>query len=140
MPLVEPMTDPVVSVEQLSFRYPSASALALHDVNLTVAQGECLALMGATGAGKTTFCLALTGIAPQFFGGELYGAVRIAGLDTLAYPVSTLARRVGIVLQDPEMQLTATSVEHEVAFALENLRLGAEEMRKRIDEALPAVG
>ncbi len=47
------MTEPVVCVEQLSFRYPGASTLALHDVSLTVEQGECLALMGATGAGKT---------------------------------------------------------------------------------------
>src|SRR5262245_45638960 len=134
------MAEQVVSVEQLSFRYPGVSAFALHDVNLTVTQGECLALMGATGAGKTTLCLALTGIVPQFFGGEMYGTVRIAGLDTLAHPVNTLARSVGIVFQDPEMQLTATSVEHEIAFPLENLCLKADEMRKRIDEALPAVG
>jgi energy-coupling factor transport system ATP-binding protein len=134
------MAEPIVHVDQLSFRYPGALALALHDVSFTVEQGECLALMGPTGAGKTTLCLALTGIIPQFFGGELYGSVRVAGLDTLAYPVSTLARTVGIVFQDPEVQLTATSVEHEVAFALENLCFKVAEIRKRIDEALPAVG
>jgi energy-coupling factor transport system ATP-binding protein len=134
------MAEPIVHVDRLSFRYPGAPSLALRDVSFTVEQGECLALMGATGAGKTTLCLALTGIVPQFFGGELYGTVRVAGLDTLAHPVSTLARTVGIVFQDPEMQLTATSVEHEVAFALENLCLKTTEIRKRIDEVLPAVG
>lgn len=134
------MAEPTVHVDRLSFRYPGASAFALRNVSFTVAQGECLALMGAAGAGKTTLCLALTGIVPQFFGGELYGAVRVAGLDTLAHPVSTLAHKVGVVFQDPEMQLTATSVEHEVAFALENLCLKTVEMRKRIDEALLAVG
>jgi energy-coupling factor transport system ATP-binding protein len=134
------MAEPIVHVEQLSYRYPGAAALALRDVSFTVEQGECLALMGATGAGKTTLCLALTGIVPQFFGGEMYGAVRVAGLDTLAHPVSTLARMVSIVFQDPEMQLTATSVEHEVAFALENLCLATTEIRKRIAEVLPAVG
>ncbi len=134
------MAEPVVSVEQLSFRYPGASTLALHDISLTVEQGECLALMGATGAGKTTLCLALVGIVPQFFGGELYGAVRVGGLDTLEHPVSVLARKVGLVFQDPETQLTATSVEHEVAFALENLCVRADEIRTRVDEALQAVG
>ena len=134
------MTVPIVCIERLSFRYPGASTLALHDISLTVEPGECLALMGASGAGKTTLCLALLGIVPQFFGGELYGAVRIAGLDTLAHPVSVLARKVGIVFQDPETQLTATSVEHEVAFALENLCFETGEIRIRIDEALSAVG
>jgi energy-coupling factor transporter ATP-binding protein EcfA2 len=134
------MPEPVVCVEQLSFRYPGASMLALHDVSFTVEQGECLALMGATGAGKTTLCLALVGIVPQFFGGELYGAVRVGGLDTLEHPVSALARKVGMVFQDPETQLTATSVEHEVAFALENLCVRADEIRIRVDEALQAVG
>src|SRR5262249_7256928 len=76
----------------------------------------------------------------QFFGGELYGAVRVGGLDTLEHPVSALARKVGIVFQDPETQLTATSVEHEVAFALENLCVRASEIRIRVDEALQAVG
>jgi len=134
------MAEPTVCIEQLSFRYPGASTLALHDVSLTVEQGECLALMGATGAGKTTLCLALIGIVPQFFGGELYGAVRVGGLDTLEHPVSALARKVGMVLQDPETQLTATSVEHEVAFALENLCVRPDEIRKRVHEALHAVG
>jgi len=134
------MTGPAICVEQLSFRYPGASALALQDINLTVEQGECLAVMGATGAGKTTLCLALVGIVPQFFGGELYGAVRVSGLDTIKHPVSVLAREVGMVFQDPETQLTATSVEHEVAFALENLCVRADEIRTRVDEALQAVG
>jgi energy-coupling factor transport system ATP-binding protein len=134
------MAKPAICVERLSFRYPGASTLALLDVSLTVEQGECLAIMGATGAGKTTLCLALVGIVPQFFGGELYGAVRVGDLDTLEYPVSVLARKVGMVFQDPETQLTATSVEHEVAFALENLCVRADEIRTRVDEALQAVG
>ena len=134
------MVEPVVSIEQLSFRYPGASTLALHDIHLTVEQGECLALMGATGAGKTTLCLALVGIVPQFFGGELYGAVRVGGLDTLEHPVSVLARKVGMVFQDPETQLTATSVEYEVAFTLENLCVRPDEIRTRVHDALHAVG
>jgi energy-coupling factor transport system ATP-binding protein len=60
-------------------------------------------------------------------------------LDTVEHPISTLARHVGMVFEDPETQLTAISVEHEVAFALENLCVPREEIRARILRALAAV-
>ena len=77
---------------------------------------------------------------PQFFGGEFFGAVRIDGADTVDTPTSTLAASVGMVFEDPETQITATTVESEVAFALENLKIPTEVMRVRVADALRAVG
>jgi ABC-type multidrug transport system ATPase subunit len=65
---MQDMGEPVVCIGTQPL--PSASALALQDSSLTVEQGS-VSLMGATGAGKTTLCLALIRIVPQFFGGEL---------------------------------------------------------------------
>lgn len=133
------MDDAVVIINQVSYQYPRASTLALHDVTLTIHRGEFMGLIGPTGASKTTLCLTLNGIVPQFFGGRFFGSVNVAGLDTLERPISALAQHVGMVFEDPETQLTATSVENEIAFALENLKVPREEIRARIPRALTAV-
>ncbi|MGC9396211.1 MAG: ABC transporter ATP-binding protein [Anaerolineae bacterium] len=130
---------PLVTLDTVSYIYPRAEKPALHDVTLDIGKGEFLGLIGSTGAGKTTFCLSLSGIVPQFYGGRFFGRITVAGLDTLDHPVSHLARHVGAVFEDPETQLTATSVENEIAFALENLNVPREEMLARIPRALEAV-
>jgi energy-coupling factor transporter ATP-binding protein EcfA2 len=130
---------PVARLENVSYYYPGGERPALLNLNLEVAAGEVLGLVGATGAGKTTLCLALNGIVPQLYGGRFFGRAAVAGLDTVDHPIHELARHVGVVLQDPESQLVTASVENEVAFALENLGVAPEEIRRRVDEALAAV-
>ena len=119
--------------------YPRSTAPVLHDISLQVNRGEFLGIIGPTGAGKTTLCLSFNGIVPQFYGGRFFGHTTVAGLDTLEHPISTLARHVGVVFEDPDTQLITTSVENEVAFALENLQVPPEEIRARIRWALAAV-
>lgn len=129
-------TVPLVTLDNVSYIYPRAETPALRDITLAIGKGEFLGLIGPTGAGKTTFCLSLSGIVPQFYGGRFFGHIAVAGLDTLEHPVSRLARHVGAVFEDPETQLTATSVENEIAFALENLNVPREEILARIPRAL----
>ncbi len=129
---------PLVTLDTVSYIYPRAEKPALHDITLDIGRGEFLGLIGPTGAGKTTLCLSLSGIVPQFYGGRFFGRITVAGLDTLEHPVSRLARHVGAVFEDPETQITATSVENEIAFALENLNVPREEMLVRIPRALEA--
>lgn len=129
----------LVSLERLSYQYPRTERLALHDIDLEIYESEFLGIIGATGAGKTTLCLALNGIVPQFYGGRFFGRVRVMGLDTVEQPIAALAAHVGMVFEDPETQLTATSVENEIAFALENLNVPREEILARIPRALEAV-
>ena len=133
------MESALVTMACVSYQYPRVRSLALHDISLDIQPGEFLGLIGPTGAGKTTLCLALNGIVPQFYGGRFFGHVRVAGFDTLEHPISVLARRVGLVFEDPETQLIATSVENEIAFALENLKVPREEIIARIPRALEAV-
>lgn len=133
------MADDVIVCEDLSYAYPKQHGFALTDVTLRVRRGEFVGVVGPTGAGKSTLCLALNGIVPHFHGGEFYGSVTVCGLDTADHPTHRLARHVGMIFEDPEMQLTAPSVLAEVAFALENLRFPAPEIRRRVSDALRAV-
>ncbi|ELS31723.1 MULTISPECIES: ABC transporter ATP-binding protein [Pseudanabaena] len=129
----------IAILDKVSYIYPNTKERVLKDISLTIRKGEFLGIVGATGAGKTTLCLALTGIVPQFYGGRFFGNIAIAGLDSLEHPVSELARHVGIVFEDPEVQITATSVENEIAFALENLCVPRAEILKRIPDVLASV-
>jgi len=133
------MSEPIASLEAVSYMYPRSTDPVLKDISLDIYKGEFLGLIGPTGAGKTTLCLTLNGIVPQFYQGRFFGQATVAGLDTLEHPIHRLARHVGAVFQDPETQLIATSVENEIAFALENLSLPREEIMARIPQALEAV-
>ncbi|MCD6284424.1 MAG: ATP-binding cassette domain-containing protein [Anaerolineae bacterium] len=133
------MPEAIATFDKVSYMYPRSTALVLRDISLEIRKGEFLGLIGPSGAGKTTLCLAFNGIVPQFYGGRFFGAVNVAGLDTLEHPISTLARYVGIVLENPETQITATSVENEIAFALENLKVPRDEILARIPRVLEAV-
>lgn len=126
-------------IEGLTYSYPNTSRPALRGIDLTVARGEILGLMGPTGAGKSSLCLTFNGLVPQLHGGRMSGRVTVAGLDAVTRPTAELAVRAGMVLEDPESQITSTTLEAEVAFALENACVAPAEIRRRVDAALAAV-
>ncbi len=130
----------MIKVKDLHFKYVGRKAEALQGVNLRIRQGETVLLLGPTGSGKSTLALCLNGLIPQVMGGRMNGRVRIAGLDTSETPISELTQQVGIVFQDPEAQFVTMTVEDEIAFGLENLRVPPEEMDGHIREALARVG
>lgn len=134
----------IVTISNLGYAYPNLKpneppVWVLRDVNLEIEDGEFVSIMGATGAGKTTLCMALNGIVPQSTGGTIKGQVLVDGQDTRRTPVSVLAQRVGLVFQDPETQFFNTSVEAEIAFGLETLGIDRAEIRERITWALELV-
>ena len=133
------MTNIIASLENVSYQYPRSPNPVLSEINLSIEKGEFFGLIGPTGAGKTTLCCALNGIVPQFYGGRFFGKISIVGLDTLEHPISILAKHVGEVFEDPETQLIATSVENEIAFELENLKIPREEIMLRIPRVLEMV-
>jgi energy-coupling factor transport system ATP-binding protein len=135
---------PVIEISQLSYAYPALlpegqPVQVLHDLDLTVERGEVLAIMGPTGAGKSTLCLALNGLVPNATGGIYGGHVQVLGHDTRNTPVSELARHVSIVYQDPDSQLFCANVEDEVAFGPENLAVDPREIAERVAWALAVV-
>jgi energy-coupling factor transporter ATP-binding protein EcfA2 len=133
------LSNEIIDITNLSYRYPAADEFVLREINLRVERGEFIGVVGPTGSGKTTLCLALNGVVPHFYGGDFYGSITVAGLDTVQHPSYELAQHVGMVFQDPEIQLTAPTIAAEIAFALENINTPADEIRRRIPLALKAV-
>ena len=135
----------IVIVEGLHYAYPTCpgqaeETWALRGLDLQVRRGEFLALMGPTGAGKSTLCLALNGLVPQHTGGRIRGRVLVEGRDTRRTSVAELSALVGVVFQDPDSQLFNATVEDEVVFGLESLGLPRPEIGQRLDWALQVVG
>ncbi len=129
-----------ISLRELSFRHAVADRAALREVTLDVAPGEFVGVLGATGAGVSTLLTALDGVVPQLVQGEVSGSILVGGLDPLTMPVREMARRVGLVFDDPELAASQATVADEVAFGLENLGVPPGEMDPRIAAALDAVG
>ncbi len=130
---------PKVVVEDLWFRYRGAEDWTLRGISVEIDEGEFVAIMGPTGAGKSTLCLTLNGVIPHSLMGVFKGNVAIDGIDTKTVPISDLAKRVGMTFQDLESQLFGLTVEEEIAFGPENLGVPRPEIAERIDYALNVV-
>jgi len=131
---------PVIEFKDLTFHYQLQEKPALKKINLTIYEGEYVAILGLNGAGKTTLQLCINGVIPNMIYGDFEGDVLVNGMNTQEYPTRELAKVVGMVFDNPEFQLTQTSVAEEVALGLENLGIPTEEMQPIIDEALETVG
>jgi energy-coupling factor transport system ATP-binding protein len=130
----------MVSIKNLSFRYKGAERNALSGINLEIAEGDFLGVIGSSGAGKSTLTYAINGVAPHHFPGDFYGQVLVNGMDTLEAGTELLARQAGSVFQDIDGQMVASVVEDEILFGLENFGVPREEIEGRIEEALAAAG
>lgn len=133
---------PMLDVDSLTYTYPGGLAPALKNISFQVEPGQLLAIVGPNEAGKSSLCLALAGLIPALFHGEMQGQVKIGNLDTRSHSPGDLAGQVGLVLQNPANQLSGMryTVYEEVAFGLENLGISRAEMPERIDRALGQVG
>lgn len=130
----------IIETRNLTYTYPGAAKPSIQNVSIKVEKGEFVLITGPSGCGKTTLCRTFNGLVPQFYQGELKGEITVAGLDASKHPTYEMARHIGLVFQNPENQLFALSVEKDVAFGLENLGFGREEMRRRVDWALNLTG
>ena len=135
----------MIQISNLRFSYPPLVALGqpvsvFRGLDLEIEDGSFVSIMGPTGVGKTTLCLALNGIVPHSSGGVFGGEVWVQGLNTRETDVATLASMVGIVFQEPESQFFSMTVEDEVAFGPESLGVEPKVIDERIDWALDIVG
>lgn len=131
---------PIIEISNLTVTYAATDTPALRNVNLTIYEGEYVALLGLNGAGKTTLELCINGVIPNMIMAEKEGSVKIKGMDTDEYPTRELAKLVGMVFDNPEFQISQMSLAGEIALGLENLGIPPEEMHVRIKEVLEIVG
>ncbi len=129
-----------IRAEHLTYTYPdqadSRSTRVFEDLDLTVAQGSFVCILGHNGCGKSTLAKHFNAILlPD--GGKVW----VYGLDTAGEEnLIPIRRQVGMVFQNPDNQIVASVVEEDVAFAPENLGVDPPEIRRRVDEALRRVG
>ena len=126
----------IIETKDLTFRYEDADSDALCGVTLSNEEGSFTAILGHNGSGKSTFAKHLNAILLPS-GGKVY----VGGVDTADESrLFDVRKTAGMVFQNPDNQIVATVVEEDVAFACENMGLPQEEIRKRVDECLAAVG
>ena len=131
----------MLQTEHLSFTYPaeegvSTSTTALEDVSLSIEKGSFVVVLGHNGSGKSTLAKHMNAVLLPSG-----GAVYVEGMDTKDETLLLeIRRRVGMVFQNPDNQIVANVVEEDVAFAPENLGVPSDEIRRRVDDALAAVG
>jgi energy-coupling factor transport system ATP-binding protein len=123
-----------IRIERLRYAWDSRGN-ALEDVTLTVADNEFTAIIGQNGAGKTTLLKNITGLLRPA-GGEIV----IRGRNSRDMSVSAIAAEIGFVTQNPDRQLFTSTVYDEAAFALKTAGLSGAEIRRRVEDALAAVG
>ena len=133
------MAEAALGIERLEYRYPGASRLALAGIDLRVDAGEFVVLAGRSGSGKSTLLRAACGLVPHFHGGEIAGAVTVAGRSTRETGPAELAAAVGFVAQEPETQVVSTTVRAELELPLELRGADAVEIARAVEEAALAL-
>lgn len=121
--------------ENVSFCYEDDATFAVHNLNFQVEKGEFVAVLGHNGSGKSTLARLSNGLLEPD-----EGTIRVLTQPLTQKNLYEVRKSVGVVFQNPDNQTVATIVEDDVAFGAENVGLAREEIGKRIDFALNAVG
>jgi energy-coupling factor transport system ATP-binding protein len=130
----------VLSLQDVTYRYPGTSRDALRNVSLDVAPGEFVVLAGLSASGKSTVLRAASGLVPHFHGGTFAGRTVVGGMDTRDHGPGDLAAVAGTLFQDPETQSVMTTVRAELAFPLENRGWPAGAVARGVEEVALALG
>ena len=130
---------PVITFENFSFQYFSQAEPTLHDINLTIYEGEKVLLVGPSGSGKSTLGHCINGLIPFSYRGEMKGSVKVAGLETREGNLFELSKKVGTVLQDSDGQFIGLTVGEDIAFSLENDCVEDREMKETVQKVADMV-
>jgi energy-coupling factor transport system ATP-binding protein len=126
---------PILEANRLSYIYPDYPVEALHEVDLSIYEGEFIAILGQNGSGKTTLAKHFNGLLKP-----TSGRMMVRGKATVEYSHREMARLVGYVFQNPDHQIFARTVKEEVGFSLKVLKEDPKTIDKRVAEALEVVG
>lgn len=134
------MALPIIEFHDFGFRYQSQIEQTLHDVNLTIYQGEKVLILGPSGSGKSTLANCINGLIPFSYEGEISGSCKVAGIETKESSIFQLSKHVGTVQQDSDAQFVGLSVGEDIAFSLENDEVPRKDMLPMVLEAAKTVG
>ena len=121
----------MIEIRNVTYQYSGSDQVNLSNVSLSVLDGECLLLCGASGCGKTSITRLINGLIPHFYKGELSGQVTVNGHDIRSTELYDLAGIVGSVFQNPRSQFFSVDTDGEVVFGSENIGLDAAEILRR---------
>ena len=129
----------MIEFRNVSFSYPDSPDGGLHNIDLTIPDGQCVLLCGRSGCGKTTLTRLINGLIPQFFAGELSGEILLDGKNLAELPMYRIAEKVGSVFQNPRTQFFNVDTDSEIAFGMENGAVPQEQMEQRVAETAAAL-
>lgn len=121
----------MIEIKNVNFRYKGTDEGGLHDLSLTIRDGETVLLCGASGCGKTTVGRLINGLIPHYYKGELTGSVTVNGRDIAKTELYDLAGVVGTVFQNPRSQFFAIDTDGEITFGAENIGMPPEAIVSR---------
>jgi len=132
----------MIELAGVTYTYPDTERAVLHGLDLSITEGIVFGIVGASGVGKSTLAKVISGFIPHSEGGELEGAVTVAGIDVAKATLLDVVSKVGLVTQNPFNQITGArfSVEEEIAFGLENLGIPRAEMIERVGAVIARFG
>lgn len=134
------MKKPIIEFKDFTFRYKTQANPTLHDINLTIYEGEKVLILGPSGSGKSTLSNCINGLIPFSEKGEIKGSLKVDGIETQTASLFKLSKIVGTVLQDSDAQFVGLSVGEDIAFALENENMPRSEMLPKVEGAARVVG
>lgn len=129
----------VIEFNDYSFKYHSQTAPTLHNINITVYEGEKVLIVGPSGSGKSTIGHCINGLVPFSYKGDATGSLKIMGKDAQSLDVFSRSKIVGTVLQDPDGQFIGLTVGEDIAFSLENDCTEQMIMKKLVEETAVTV-
>ena len=133
------MKKPVIEFKNFTFQYFAQAEPTLHDIDLTIYEGEKVLIVGPSGSGKSTLGHCINGLIPFSYKGKMEGTVTVGGLDTQKASLFELSKKVGTVLQDSDGQFVGLTVGEDIAFSLENDCVPQEEMKKTVQQVADIV-
>ena len=125
---------PIIGFKDFSFKYRAQKDYTLHDINLTINEGEKVLIIGPSGSGKSTLSQCLNGLIPHSYPGKMKGHLTVNGKNPKKAGIFGMSETVGTVLQDTDGQFIGLTVAEDIAFALENDCVKQEEMKKRVHD------
>ena len=130
----------MIEIKDLSFKYREGAEPVVHDINLTIPDGQFVGITGAAGSGTSSLTYVMNGIVPHCYPGDFYGSVVVNGCDTCETSLTDISQMVGSVCQDIESQMVSSVVEDELLYGLENFDVPKSEIEARVQQAMDDMG